>query len=261
MTTRTRSGRRTARSVAIAAPALVALVVRRNIREPEMWHTAVRQVGSAVHPEFSVGRVQELFHKGLLRNTLVGSLMAFVAVFGLWGVTYWTPVLIRHAPDVAQLAETLTVHRVSLAMMILNVGALAGYLAFAPITIRIGRRWAFFLFFLGALAMVPTLFLKIRTYQEILWLLPLLGFFTNGIFTGFAIYFPELYPTRLRTTGAGFCFNFARVFASTGPYLTGALTGLFGSFSRAVTAVGTIYLLGLLLLPFAPETRGKDLPP
>lgn len=243
------------------APALVALVVRRNVREPEMWHAAVHQVRSAVHPEFSVGRVRELFRKGLLRATLVGSLMAFVAVFGLWGVTYWTPVLIRHAPDAAQLAETVTVHRVSLAMMILNVGALAGYLAFAPITIRIGRRWAFFLFFTGALVMVPTLFLEVRPYQEILWLLPLLGFFTNGIFTGFAIYFPELYPTRLRTTGAGFCFNFARVFASTGPYLTGELTLLLGSFSRAITAVGTIYLLGLLLLPFAPETQGKDLPP
>jgi len=242
------------------APALVALVVRRNVREPEMWHAAVNRLRATDSPEFSVGRMRELFRPGLLRATLVGSLMAFVAVFGLWGVTYWTPLLIRHAPDAALIAEGATVHRVSVGVMILNVGALVGYLAFAPLTIRIGRRWAFFIFFLGALVMVPTLFHTARRYEQVLWLLPLLGFFTNGIFTGFAIYFPELYPTRLRTTGAGFCFNFARVFASTGPFLTGALTGLFGSFSRAVTAVGMIYLLGLLLLPFAPETRGKDLP-
>jgi MFS family permease len=242
------------------APALVALLVRRNVREPEMWHAAVRRSPTAQNPEFSVGAVRELFRPGLLRATAVGSLMAFVAVFGLWGVTYWTPVLIRHAPDAAQIAEKLNVHRVSVGMMVLNVGALIGYLAFAPLTIRIGRRWAFFAFFLGALVMVPTLFLTVRRYDQTLWLLPLLGFFTNGIFTGFAIYFPELYPTRLRTTGAGFCFNFARVFASTGPYLTGTLTYLFGSFSRAVTAVGMIYVLGLLLLPFAPETKGRDLP-
>lgn len=241
-------------------PALVALIVRRNVREPEMWDHAVAKRRAGAGAELSVGRVRELFGPGLVRSTVVGSLMAFVAVFGLWGVTYWTPVLIRSVPDAARIVESATVHRVSAGVMILNVGALLGYLAFAPLTMRIGRRWAFFVFFLGALATVPAVFHTVRSYAHVLWLLPLLGFFTNGIFTGFAIYFPELYPTRLRTTGAGFCFNFARVFASTGPFLTGALTGLFGSFTRAVTAVGMIYLLGLLLLPFAPETRGRDLP-
>jgi MFS family permease len=175
-------------------------------------------------------------------------------------VTYWTPVLIRHAPDAARIAEGVTVQRVSIGIMVLNAGALLGYLVFAPLTGRVGRRWAFFLFLLGSLVMVPVLFLSARSYGQILWLLPPLGFFTNGIFTGFAIYLPELYPTRLRGTGSGFCFNSARVFASLGPFLTGALTGLFGSFNHAVTAVGMVYLLGMLALPFAPETKGRDLP-
>jgi MFS family permease len=239
-------------------PALVALVIRRNVREPEMWSAAVseRAAGAAA----SVGRLSELFRPELLRSTLTGFALAFTAVFGLWGVTYWTPVLIRHAPDAAHIAEAATVQRVSIGIMVLNAGALLGYLVFAPLTGRLGRRWAFFVYFLGALVMVPVLFLQVRSYAEILWLLPPLGFFTNGIFTGFAIYFPELYPTRLRGTGSGFCFNSARVFASLGPFLTGALTGLFGSFNHAVTAVGMVYLLGMFALPFAPETRGRDLP-
>ena len=91
-------------------------------------------------------------------------------------------------------------------------------------------------------------------------LLPLLGFFNNGIFSGFPIYLPELFPTRIRATGAGFCFNAGRVLASMGPFLTGFLVVALGSFGRAASAIALIYLLGLLILPFAPETRGRPLP-
>jgi cyanate permease len=69
-----------------------------------------------------------------------------------------------------------------------------------------------------------------------------------------------LYPTRLRATGAGFCFNIGRVLASSGPFVTGALVAALGSFGRAASAVALIYLVGLAILPFAPETRGRPLP-
>ena len=93
-----------------------------------------------------------------------------------------------------------------------------------------------------------------------LLLLPVLGFFNNGIFTGFPIYLPELYPTRIRATGAGFCFNAGRVLASIGPFLTGFLVTSLGSFGRAASAIALIYLVGLIVLLFAPETRGRPLP-
>jgi MFS family permease len=112
----------------------------------------------------------------------------------------------------------------------------------------------------GSLVMLPVTFLTPRSYASVLLLLPLLGFFNNGIFSGFPIYLPELYPTRLRATGAGFCFNIGRVLASAGPRLTGFLVTALGSFGRAVSAIGLIYLVGLLILPFAPETQGKPLP-
>jgi hypothetical protein len=90
---------------------------------------------------------------------------------------------------------------------------------------------------LGSLVMLPTAFLTPRSYAGVLVLLPLLGFFNNGIFSGFAIYLPELYPTAIRATGAGFCFNIGRVLASTGPFLTAYLVSALGSFGRAASSV------------------------
>jgi cyanate permease len=95
---------------------------------------------------------------------------------------------------------------------------------------------------------------------HVLLLLPLLGYFNNGIFSGFPIYLPELYPTRIRATGAGFCFNVGRALASAGPLLTGFMVTALGGFGRAVSAIALIYLVGLLILPFAPETKGQPLP-
>ena len=109
--------------------------------------------------------------------------------------------------------------------------------------------------------MVPITFLTPRSYVHVLLLLPMLGFFNNGIFGGFPIYLPELYPTRIRATGAGFCFNVGRALASSGPFLTGYLVAALGGFGRAASAVAVVYVLGLLILPFAPETKGKRLPP
>jgi MFS family permease len=105
--------------------------------------------------------------------------------------------------------------------MMLNAGALVGYLSFGPVADRFGRRAAFALMCVGSLVLLPVTFLAPRSYAQVLLLLPLLGFFNNGIFSGFPIYLPELYPTRIRATGAGFCFNVGRVLASTGPFLTG----------------------------------------
>ena len=146
------------------------------------------------------------------------------------------------------------------ATMMLNVGSLLGYLSFGPLADRFGRRPTFALMCAGSLVMVPVTFLTPHAYGDVLVLLPLLGFFNNGIFSGFPIYLPELYPTGLRATGAGFCFNAGRVLASVGPFLTGFLVAELGTFGRAASAIALIYLLGILVLAWAPETRGRPLP-
>ena len=240
-------------------PALVALFVRLWVREPDRWvkvRAEERQAGGA-----QPLKLMELFAPGLRRATLVGSGLAFVAVFGLWGATNWTPTLIRALPALQGMNASELTSRVSYAIMVLNVGALAGYLSFGPLADRVGRRRAFALMCMGSLVMLPVTFLTPRTYTHVLLLLPLLGFFNNGIFSGFPIYLPELYPTRIRATATGFCFNIGRILAATGPFVTGYLVVALGSFGLAASAVAMVYVVGLLILPFAPETKGRPLPP
>ncbi|MEK6694533.1 MAG: MFS transporter, partial [Nitrospirota bacterium] len=240
------------------APALVALLVRFWVKEPERWVKAhAQEVQSG---EIRRVKLLELFRGDLLRPTLVGSGLAFVAVFGLWGATNWTATLVRRLPDMTGLDASTVATNISYAIMWLNVGALAGYLSFGPLADRFGRRPVFALMCAGSFVMLPVIFLAPRPYEHVLLLLPLLGFFNNGIFSGFPIYLPELYPTRIRATGAGVCFNAGRVLAAGGPFLTGFLEQSLGSLGRAASAIALIYLVGLLILPFAPETRGKPLP-
>ncbi len=238
------------------APAIVAILVRLTVKEPERWVQARRAQANGPAGQ---NRIRELFSPRFRRATLVGSGLAFVAVFGLWGATNWTPTLVRALPDLQGLGGAALTARVSWATILLNFGALAGYLSFGPLAERFGRRSAFAAMCVGSLVMLPLTFLVPTSYGQVLAFLPLLGFFNNGIFSGFPIYLPELYPTRLRATGAGFCFNIGRVLASAGPFLTGLLVTALGGFNRAASAIALIYVVGLLILPFAPETRGRGL--
>jgi MFS family permease len=233
-------------------PALVALIARLKVHEPERWKEA-RPSGT------DRLTLWELFAPPRRRDTLIGSALAFVAVFGLWGATNWTPSLVRELIEPGRLAAVEITKRVSYAVMSLNAGAIVGYFAFPPLAERIGRRPAFAVMMAGSAITLPIAFLVPRSYLTLLAILPALGFFTNGIFSGFPVYLPELFPTRIRATGAGFCFNAGRVLAASGPFITGYLVTQLGSFARAASAVALIYVLGMLVLPFARETKGRTL--
>ena len=231
-------------------PAFVALLVRWWVKEPDRWTHA--------HADRIIP-LSAIFEGDLKRATLVGSALAFVAVFGLWGSTNWAPTLVRELPEFEG-ADTATLTKaVSYAIMALNAGAIFGYLGFGPLADRFGRRPVFAFMCVGSLLMLPAAYLLPTHYAGVLMLLPILGFFNNGIFSGFPIYLPELYPTRLRATGAGFCFNAGRILASISPFLTGWLVTTLGTFGRAASTVALIYLVGLGVLWFAPETKGRPL--
>ena len=232
-------------------PAVVAIFARMKVKEPERWVESRR---ASTTRRLTLA---ELFTPAMRRATLVGSALAFVAVFGLWGATNWTPALIHELLRPRGLHPDEVARMVSYAVMALNVGAIAGYLSFPPLAERIGRRGAFAIMMAGSAAMLPATFLAPHSYSSVMWLLPLMGFFTNGIFSGFPVYLPEIFPTRIRATGAGFCFNAGRVLAAGGPFLTGYLVTRLGTFARAASSVALIYLVGLVALLFARETKGQ----
>jgi MFS family permease len=152
-------------------------------------------------------------------------------------------------------------------LVMFNVGAFFGMYAFARLTHRIGRRPTFAIAFLAAGITTSVAFLYMSKPSDLFWMVPLMGAAQLSLFGGYAIYFPELFPTRLRSTGTSFCYNVGRYVAATGPLGTGLLTGyVFANYNHvqasryAGVAMCSCFLVGLVALLFAPETRGQPLP-
>ena len=239
--------------VAGALPAILLLVLRVFVKESEKWE--------ASQGADTKGSLSEIFSPGLLRDTMVGSMLAIVAVLGFWGVTAWVPPFIGDllSRSNAGLTPAEISRTVSYTSMVMTLGSIPGYIIIGWLANRIGRRGAFAVFYIGALVMIPITFLNPWPISTLLLLLPFIALFTMGVFAGFPIYLPELFPTHLRGTGAGFCFNIGRVVAALGPLMTGSIIRSTGSFGRAITILGMIYLLGPITLIFARETKGKVL--
>jgi hypothetical protein len=149
--------------------------------------------------------------------------------------------------------------------LMMNLGAFFGIYAFSMVAHSLGRRGAFALSFVLALVSTAFVFWYFRTIADGCWMIPIMGFCQLALFGGYAIYFPELFPTRLRSTGTSFCYNGARFVAALGPTMLGLLTNrVFRGYPEPMRYAGVtmcaIFLLGLLVLPFAPETKGQPLP-
>jgi MFS family permease len=143
--------------------------------------------------------------------------------------------------------------------MLINVGAVVGYLAVMWLSDAVGRRWSFFLMAVGCAAANLFMYTQIGTVAELLWFAPVYGFFAVGGFGTFAVYLPELFPTRNRATGQGFCWNAARILTAAGPVAAGGIVNDAGSAPTAGVALTGIYLVGLIAIWFGPETRGVPL--
>lgn len=140
-----------------------------------------------------------------------------------------------------------------------DVGAMLGMLTFTWVASRFNRRTAFFLSFSFCLVAVAFVFYSLNRESDVYWMLPLMGFGTLSCFAGYSIYFPEIFPTRLRGTGVGFCYNTVRYFAAPFPLLLGWLSTML-PFRQVAVGMCLIYLVGIVALLWAPETKGKPLP-
>lgn len=280
-------------------PALLVLWVRVSMREPESWQMARQR--AAQESTQGLGNVSELFAAGPLRRyTLLATALAVVGLATFWGTHFRGKDVLRASykrqQETAQVMPRLGANTLGLlgspftgpllaassapsvadfsldkkgldryemlGMFLVTTGGGIGLLSFAPLSQRLGRRGAFVLFHCGGFALTAAVYVLANSAIALLIALPVFGFFTLGMHAGYAVYFPELFPTRLRSTGAGFCFNMARVvvvpvlllfaWLQDGPLKLGL--------ALAMLVLGSLFLLGLVLVWFCPETRGQPLP-
>ncbi len=240
-------------------PAVLVFAIRLFVKEPDKWHAAREEARRGV---IKLGSIVHLFQEPLLRkNTLIGVSLARTGVIGFWGIGTFSPDLLRNAinPEGLDSLKGVADRGASLAVMVQNLGAFFGILAWGWMAQRVGRKPAFALSFIACFITVPITFHFTQSFALALVLFPIMGFFTTSLFGGYAVYFPELFPTRLRATGTGFCYNVARYIAILGPSLFGVFSAGLG-IAWAATIVSVVFLLGLVALPFAPETKDQPLP-
>jgi MFS family permease len=238
-------------------PALLVLWVRLSIKEPPSWKEAKQTKSDRL------GSFRELLGDPKWRpRAIFGALLAMVGLATFWGVVVAGQDLAADMLKRIGDAEWASKSKIAFGF-IQAAGAGLGMLAFGPLAARWGCKRTFVCMHLAALVLTPVVCWvpsMTGSYALLLVLLPTFAFFAQSIHAGYAVYFPTLFPTHLRATGSGFCFNTGRILAS--PVLIWLSAWMKSAFDvrLAITCLGALFLLGLVFIAFLPETKDQPLP-
>ena len=240
------------------APVVLALLVLRHVREPERWRRAAP--ASATGAE---SRLRRIFSRNYRRRTLVNTALLSVAIVGLWAAAVYEPTAVLLLAGKAGITGAHATRTVSVASGILALGTILGCLLVPPLAERFGRKSTLALYFVGMGATIILSFgwafyLPHGLYAFIAVLF-FLGFF-GGNFALFSLWLPEQYGTSVRATAFAFATSFGRFIGAGMNFLLGTMVRRVGTLGSPVAFTSVAFGLGLLLLPFAEETRGSALP-
>lgn len=227
-------------------PALFTIWIRRRVEEPKIWH----QTAAADR-----GRIGALFAPGVARLTIFITLMNACTLFGWWGLNSWVPAYLNLPPSRGGIG--LSSSTMSLFVIAMQAGMWLGYVSFGYLADAIGRKRAYVLFVIAASVLLPT-YGFLRTPAVLLLLGPLVAFFGTGYYSGFGAVIVELYPTSVRATAAGVCYNTGRIASAAAPFVVGTLAASRG-FGAAFGVAGVAFLLAALAWIGIPETRNREL--
>ena len=251
-------------------PAFLLLYVRRWVDEPALWVAANQDRREAqkrlemggVSPQdrelvqFTVTRI--LSEPELRRRVGLLLLMSMTTVVGWWSASMWIPQYAAQLPTIAGHPSQLSS---SLVGLMFSAGSIAGYVVLGLLADILGRKPTTWLYYLGALVLSLCFFLLTNDRRALLIMAAANGFFSGGQFAWMTIYLPELFPTRVRGSAICLVCNSSRIVAGLGPLLAGWLISFFGGIGTAAATMSLIYIVGLIVTPFAgPETKGKPLP-
>jgi MFS family permease len=253
-----------------ALPAFFCLYIRRAIDESEQWIEAIREkrwattesgaprvAGASDRRPFTLAAIFR--EPESRRRAILAFLLSLATTVGWWAISSWLP---QYAAQVAKASgapnPALWATR---AALLYTCGAVLAYLLSGFLADRLGRRLYLFSTFLGALIVTAVTYLWTDSLGGLLWVCFVNGFFTLGCaYSWMAIYAAELFTSSVRATAVAFVFNAARLVAWIFPIIAGTLIQSFGSVSRAAMTLASIYVVGLIVPWFMPETRGKPLP-
>ena len=253
-------------------PAVLLMIIRGRVMEPDRFSIvqtrrqaiAAGEQVAADDREFMRFVPVQLFNAENRYNTFVGLLFGLGSLLAIWTTNIWLPTILSLMVQKGGTAADANAAApfVSTGIMLWSLGGVAGYSAFGFIADWIGRRGTITFYSLGSVIMGLILYLALPSYYP--WypvVLPIFGFFVFGVFSGHAIYFPELFPTQIRSTGVAFCNGAARIITSFGPLVAGLLVGAFGgSFNRVTAVMSCFALLSVVAMMIGRETRHDPLP-
>ncbi len=253
-----------------ALPAFMCVFMLKRLPEPEKWRKA-RDAGLLAGVK--AGSYGDLLGRGpWARNAWFGLILCSAGIIGYWGIGNFHPrivgsIVANHLAASGVSADQLASEQAfwrSAGLLLQNVGGFLGMMTFAWLAQAWGRRPAFALSLLLSFLTTLLVFHSLRDFSQIYWMLPLMGFGQMSVYSVYAIYLPEIFPTSLRSTGTSFCYNGGRVLAATAPFtisrITASLGGDIENFRTAGMWVSLVLLTGILVLPFLPETKGRPLP-
>jgi MFS family permease len=236
-----------------ALPALLILYIRRNVEDGEVAQRT-RESRRRGDPEAAESPLKQIFSRELVGTTLAASVLATGIQGGYYAMFTWIPTYLKEERDLSVVGSGGY-------LAVVIAGSFLGYVSAGLVHDRLGRKRTFALFSALAGAALVLYFLIPSGANAVLLLVGFpLGFFASGCFSGFGSYLSELFPTRARGTGGGFCYNVGRAFGALFPGIIGFLAAAIGL--GGAVAFGVFgYVLAIIALAFLPETLGKELVP
>jgi MFS family permease len=223
-----------------ALPAIAAFFIRRGVQEPTVW--VQRKVGDT--------RWSEIFSAAFIRRTIIATMLSSSVLVAYWGVMTWLPAFLA--------TQGLTVTKSAAWLMLLQIGAFFGYVTFGWFADRFGRRASFTAFMIGAAASVPLFAFGAQSKLTLVVIGPLVGYFAHGYYSVFGAMLAELFPTRIRASAQGFCYNAGRLASAAAPLAIGAAAASYG-LGTAIAVDAMFFAVGAVLIWMLPETKGAEL--